>query len=784
MVAWKLWRTLALAGATMLAVPVPVAAAQPVSAFFLDGWASTVPNALGFIGSEGTIVGHIDEPRNLFVEATGPGGAYLSLQVVVPQDQTVGAGNYTTGVGGARVWVFSDAGNQCYADGMPGSVTITELESANGLATKLAASFDIKCGSADPIRGVVRINSTAPFSAVRIMPRDHTFGGSHSFGTVPIGESSDPWTGSIENVGTEPIAVSASIGGSAFKLDPGACTGTLAVGATCSVSARFAPLVGGEASAELHLATPGLSITDRTWTLTGIAEAPTETLLEVDTDSPNDFDPTAALYTITTTPEASGIVTLTIRCGTEVITRYGSAGPGGASPFGWWVPTPAGACTAQGTFTDGVGWLASESDVVSFQMPLRAAVHVNASSPDFVIEGAPVTVTATVAAGNGPVPDSGSLTIVDQDSDVTLVSGEISALDHDVASTRSDWTPGTHHLFATFAGGPGFGITSKEFDLVVDEDRSIPEPQLVSPGFTTDVVVPLQTVAFDTPVPPVEKQLSNDGVHWASFPYSISHDWSLIDPATGGVDVDGPHTVYAKYRDRAGNWSPVVSRVTVLDRQTPVVSDTQQTPAAGGSLVSTGLPVKLSWTGSDPGSGLDHYELQRSTDGGPWSTVAKTTSTTYTVGVASSHTYRFRARALDRAGNAATGAASTSVSVTGISDRSSKVTYTASWRSASSSAYSGGTAHYSKSAGAKASVKVTGRGFTWIASRGPTRGSARVYVNGTLVKTVSLYSATTSHRQLVYRLGWSTSTTRTVTIKVVGTAGHPRVDIDALYVWR
>jgi hypothetical protein len=72
--------------------------------------------------------------------------------------------------------------------------------------------------------------------------------------------------------------------------------------------------------------------------------------------------------------------------------------------------------------------------------------------------------------------------------------------------------------------------------------------------------------------------------------------------------------------------------------------------------------------------------------------------------------------------------------------------------------------------------------LAWIAPVGPTRGSAKVYVNGSLVATVSLYSASTSARQVVFAKSWSTSASRTVVIKVVGTAGHSRVDIDAL-VW-
>jgi hypothetical protein len=55
---------------------------------------------------------------------------------------------------------------------------------------------------------------------------------------------------------------------------------------------------------------------------------------------------------------------------------------------------------------------------------------------------------------------------------------------------------------------------------------------------------------------------------------------------------------------------------------------------------------------------------------------------------------------------------------------------------------------------------------------------ARVHVNGVLAKTVSLSAPTTASRKIVFSTIWSRSTTRTIRIVVVGTARHPRVDVD------
>ena len=69
-----------------------------------------------------------------------------------------------------------------------------------------------------------------------------------------------------------------------------------------------------------------------------------------------------------------------------------------------------------------------------------------------------------------------------------------------------------------------------------------------------------------------------------------------------------------------------------------------------------------------------------------------------------------------------------------------------------------------------------------MAPTGPTRGSARVYLDGTLQKTVSFYSKTPSFRKLMYTHMWAASGTHTLKLVVVGTAGRARVDVDAFVV--
>jgi len=76
----------------------------------------------------------------------------------------------------------------------------------------------------------------------------------------------------------------------------------------------------------------------------------------------------------------------------------------------------------------------------------------------------------------------------------------------------------------------------------------------------------------------------------------------------------------------------------------------------------------------------------------------------------------------------------------------------------------------------------------WVAPRGADRGYAHVYLDGTKVATVNLYSSSTQYRKLVYVKTWSTSGAHTLKVYVPGTkpaaSTGTRVDIDAFVVLR
>jgi hypothetical protein len=126
--------------------------------------------------------------------------------------------------------------------------------------------------------------------------------------------------------------------------------------------------------------------------------------------------------------------------------------------------------------------------------------------------------------------------------------------------------------------------------------------------------------------------------------------------------------------------------------------------------------------------------------------------------------------------------AGSATSLRRYSEKSASIIYTGTWRSASHPAYAGDAVRYSISAGARASFAFSGSKVIWFGPVGPTRGKARVFIDGTLFRTVDLYRSSFTARKAVFSRTWTAAGRHTLVIEVVGTAGHPYVAIDELAV--
>lgn len=116
------------------------------------------------------------------------------------------------------------------------------------------------------------------------------------------------------------------------------------------------------------------------------------------------------------------------------------------------------------------------------------------------------------------------------------------------------------------------------------------------------------------------------------------------------------------------------------------------------------------------------------------------------------------------------------------SERSSTIQYSGSWRSARHSRYAGGGVRYATADGATASITFTGSRIAWYGPVGPTRGQARILIDGVAVKTVDMKRSSFEPTTILYSVSWTTAGRHTLEIEVIGTPGHLLVAIDELVV--
>jgi GH25 family lysozyme M1 (1,4-beta-N-acetylmuramidase) len=220
--------------------------------------------------------------------------------------------------------------------------------------------------------------------------------------------------------------------------------------------------------------------------------------------------------------------------------------------------------------------------------------------------------------------------------------------------------------------------------------------------------------------------------------------------------------------------------LVVEDGIAPTVSVPTTSLFTGRTIGSTSVPVRVRWTAADP-SGIASEVLQRSVNGGAWSGVrlGSATATLVEEALTFGQVVRQRSRAADPLANTSSWVPGPAVQSSVTQQSSSAVRWTGSWQTVASSAASGGSLRYSTAAGASAAFSFSGSSIAWVAARGPSRGAARVYVDGVYATTLNLQASTGQTRSIVFARNWAKVAIHSIRIVVVGTAGHPRVDVDA-----
>jgi hypothetical protein len=657
----------------------------------------------------------------------------------------------------AEIRAMSDHG---FCDGA-GTFTIHAISfDVAGDLKSVDADFRLACLS-DWMSGSIRFHSASDTIALD-QDVDRMF-----FDPTTAGDTTEAQTVTITNFGDVATDLgSAALSGDAaadYEITADDCSGShLTVGATCSVSVRFAPVGTAIRIAQLDIP-DGTSRGSRQVRLVGSAFHASSASL---TPSSPTYGPGHATFTYVVSPADAGSPALFI----DDIQAFGpsDAVTDGGATRTWVYDVVVGpGHHAATTRFDPNGWyLPTTVPPVEFDVGVATSLTLTTATDDLVAAGESADIVATLDAG-GPIA-GGTIRIRDGNTilaqapaagSTTSVEATIPTIDAN-RTLNADYVPESNDVEAS----------SAQYELVVVDG---PRPETLwdtSTLYTSSTQVWLD--GYSSPDPGVSFECRVDTSNWFDCP---------VPMAAQSFFGDHVLAIRAIRPDGLADRTPA-TRPWVIETTPPTVTAPSSQPLAA-ALVSGAEPVRVTWQGTDGRSGVDGYEAAQSTDNASYLSIASDLGAAALVrNLATGHSYRFRVRAIDRAGNVGAWAYGSTFHLTAVSQSNSAVRYAGSWSTSTNPIWWGGTARSSSSKGATASYTFTGRSIAWVGLRAATRGKAAIYVNGVYKATVDLYSVTTKKQTIVWASSWSTSAKRTITIKVLGTAGRPRVDVDGFIV--
>ncbi len=215
----------------------------------------------------------------------------------------------------------------------------------------------------------------------------------------------------------------------------------------------------------------------------------------------------------------------------------------------------------------------------------------------------------------------------------------------------------------------------------------------------------------------------------------------------------------------------------------PVVNAPTVRLTTTSGVPSSGVPVYVSWSLKSSDDGVRRYVLQVKVNSGSYvtRTLSSPTATSFRTTLPASSNDVIRVRAVDREGRVGAWAYSRPIRASSISDGSSLMEWSGSWRRISGTSYLGGYLHSTSSSGPSVTLSFSGASVALVGPVGPTRGKSNVYIDGAYVTTVNQYRSTFAPRKLLFARNL-TDGSHTVVVKALGTSGHPTVAVDNMYL--
>jgi hypothetical protein len=764
-------------------------AAGSVSGLFLDGEPGDSVGGgdqWAFVAPAFTITTGPASPGHDFV-SFGVVGETWTVSITAPAGQTLTgntsfpAKNGIIPAGSGELWVTGNGRACTLADA---SVTVLEATwDGSNNPSAFAADFSMDCQDANTARlhGSIRWHSSHQIKAITL-DADTV-----DFGDTVVGTPSTSRVITVENDGTDAVQFDEprfeGTAPTAFDVVGTPC-GFVLPGDACAFVIRVDTATRGWKRADLVIPDSTVRGQRRIPLSTNAYQTTTTSVVVTDMDPDVGFGP---VVTVSVSPNP----------GERYVSLKWTGGGGAGDPG-----TTGGNLDLAGTYADvplaiGPGtWSitasfarqdffeASAGQIVDLAVPLATWLSLTSNSPS--APGSPAVLHATVNTIFSEPLVPGTVAIRDESNDIVAsgpVGGSTKTFDAEVCCL----TTGAHDFTATYVPDTADALGSSA-TLTHDVLEPVPSGILFldnGAAWTSSPIVWIHAEAWVLTGAVTRMQISNDGAHWHDHELLGDFAWDVTDPSFDGEAFDGRHIVSMRWATADSDWGPIATASIELDRGLPASTPPSNAVTTSSTATGGAAPVAIAWSGTDDRSGVDHYEIARSTDGGAYLAVTSSAvAPSIKQVLASGHAYRFRVRPIDAAGNVGLWTYGSTFRLTGVSQSSSAVRYAGTWATSTSTTWWGGTARSSSKAGSTASYTFTGRSIAWVGLKGLGRGKANVYVNGVLKATVDLYSATTQKQRIVWSANYATSATRTITIKVLGTSGRPRVDVDGFMVVR
>ena len=447
---------------------------------------------------------------------------------------------------------------------------------------------------------------------------------------------------------------------------------------------------------------------------------------------------------------------------------------------GDWNAQEAGASYAGTRSTGIVIGPEAEGSAAPFASSVPAGNFEPSRNPRFVYTGQLYAVDVTVvnlASGSCEL----MLHTEGIDHWVPIVDGHCT--DSDYTSSAAGFVPVSALIYDSA------GNRVADADLYLNAIDPLPPPEIDAPAETPEDAPVAIDVAVDTGAP-TDWSVSI-APESATITAAAATTFSgVLDPSlrSGEATVHwdpaapGRYRVTTTFGDVTGRTRSSSRVITAVGPSLPTVSGPWERFVVSGTVGST-LPVRINWAGQDPDDAIVRYQIQESLDSGSFVTVALPTPTAKAItrALPPAHPVRYRVRALDAAGHWGSWSYGPTFTPRVTQDGGSSIGYAGGWNLWETTSAWGGTARYSRTAGAVARRTFVGRDLAIVAPVGPNRGQVDVVVDG-VTRRMDLYAPTLACRRIVFERSWGTVGTHTIALRVVGTPDRPRFDLDAILV--